>query len=142
MNVRYEKNAMTGEMLANMRNLAGWGNTSIFKAETALKNTPFSITAFDDDRLVGIGRIIGDGALIWYIQDVIVLPEYQGKGIGTAIMNYLIEYAKSNSIPNEGFTIGLMAAKGKEVFYEKLGFHIRPNEQNEHEGSGMVIFIN
>ena len=138
MNIRYEKNAMTGEMLANMRNLAGWGNTSALKADIALKNTPFSVTAFDDDILIGIGRIIGDGALIWYIQDVIVLPEYQGKGIGTAIMNYLIEYAKLNSIPNERFTVGLMSAKGKEIFYEKLGFRLRPNE---NEGSGMVITI-
>jgi len=140
MNIRYEKNIMTGEMLANMRNLAGWGNTSILKADIAIKNTPFSIAALDDDILVGIGRIIGDGALIWYVQDVIVLSEYQGKGIGTEIMNYLIEYAKLNSVPNERFTIGLMSAKGKEIFYEKLGFRLRPNE-NENEGSGMVITI-
>ena len=125
---------MTGEILANMRNLAGWGNTSILKAEVAIKNTPFSITAFDNDNVIGIGRIIGDGALIWYIQDVIVLPEYQGKGIGKTIMNYLIEYAKSNSVPNEDFTIGLMSAKGKEAFYEKFGFVSRPRE---NRGAGM-----
>ena len=137
MSIKYEKNVMTGEILSSMRNLAGWGGTSVLKAGTALKNTPFSITAFDRGTVIGTGRIIGDGALIWYIQDVIVLPEYQGKGIGTEIMNYLIEYAKSNSVPNEGVTIALMSAKGKEPFYQKLGFHTRPNDR---EGSGMINF--
>jgi len=139
MNIRYEKNSLTGVILADMRNAAGWGITSVRAAETAIKNTPFSITVFDSEKVIGIGRIIGDGALVWYIQDVIVLPEYQGKGIGSNIMSQLMSYAKSNSIPGENITIGLMSAKNKEGFYQKFGFRNRPNER---EGSGMVANVN
>ena len=48
------------------------------------------------------------------------------------------EIAIENSIPNTRVTVGLMAAKGKEEFYQKLGFRIRPNEK---EGNGMMINI-
>ena len=139
MNITYKQNALTPKTFADMRELAGWGKTSIPKAETAIKNTPFSIVAFDNDTVVGIGRIIGDGALIWYIQDVVVLSEYRGNGIGTAIIKHLIEYAKANSLPNERFTIGLMSTNGNEEFYTRLGFRTMPNE---HKGHGMEMYVN
>lgn len=138
MNIRYEKNSLTAELLSNFRNTIGWGNTTIIKAEKAVQNTLYSIVAFDDDKAVGIGRLIGDGALIWYIQDVIVFSEYQRNAIGTGIMEHLIEYVRKNSLPNDSTTIGLMSAKGKESFYQKFGFRMRPNEA---EGMGMVVDI-
>jgi GNAT superfamily N-acetyltransferase len=82
-----------------------------------------------------MSRIVGDGGMVFYIQDVIVIPEYQQQGIGARmmekIMNYIRAYASINSV------IGLMAAKGVEPFYEKFGFVARPNDRY---GSGMTIF--
>lgn len=138
MNIRYESNSLTAEILSNFRNTIGWGNTSLAKAEKAIHNTLYSIVAFDYDKAIGIGRLIGDGALIWYIQDVIVLPDYQRKAIGTTIMEQLIDYARKNSIPDDSTTIGLMSAKGKEPFYQKFGFRMRPSER---DGMGMVVDI-
>lgn len=138
MNITYKQNAIIPEMFTHMRELAGWGTASILKAETALKNTPLSIAAFDNDTVVGIGRIIGDGALIWYIQDVVVVPEYRGKGIGSSIIKLLIDYAKANSLPNERFTIGLMSTNGNEEFYKGLGFRTMPNEDKGH---GMEMYV-
>ncbi|EGD46611.1 GCN5-related N-acetyltransferase [Ruminiclostridium papyrosolvens DSM 2782] len=138
MNIQYVNNSLTAEMLSSFRNTIGWGNTLLAKAEKAVQNTLFSIVAFDNDKAIGIGRLIGDGALIWYIQDVIVLPDYQRKSIGTAIMQQLLDYIRKNSFPNDSTTIGLMSAKGKEPFYQKFGFRMRPNER---EGMGMVVDI-
>jgi len=73
--------------------------------------------------------------LVFYIQDVIVIPEYQNKGIGTQLMKKVMEYIEKHA--NDNSVIGLMSAKGKEKFYEKFGFSIRPNE---NFGSGMTIF--
>jgi ribosomal protein S18 acetylase RimI-like enzyme len=71
----------------------------------------------------------------FYIQDVIVHPHFQGKGIGKAmmkdLMNYLDRYASKGSF------IGLMAAKGKERFYKSFGFAERPNDIY---GAGMCIY--
>jgi ribosomal protein S18 acetylase RimI-like enzyme len=80
-------------------------------------------------------RIIGDGGLVYYIQDLIVKPEYQRKGIGKALMNKVIEYLRMHASRNS--IIGLMSAKDKEHFYETYGFVKRPTELF---GSGMTMF--
>lgn len=69
----------------------------------------------------------GDGSMYWYLQEVVVLPEYQGTGIGTMIVNYLVDYAVKNSSTGIFTTIGGVSAKGKEEFYQKLGFEVIPN---------------
>jgi GNAT superfamily N-acetyltransferase len=136
MEIEYRDNGLTAEALAALRNREGWSHTEIFQAEKAMERTLFSVAAFAGDEIVGMGRMVGDGVLIWYIQDVIVVPEHRGEGIGRAIVSRLVEYAKANSLPGTGIAIGLMSARGKEPFYEKLGFYQRPNE---HEGAGMMI---
>ena len=45
----------------------------------ALENTLYSLCVCDGDRLIGHGRIIGDKTIFLYIQDIMVIPEYQGK---------------------------------------------------------------
>jgi GNAT superfamily N-acetyltransferase len=60
----------------------GWGDCNSEKLANAIKNTAFIASANDDERIVGAARIVwngGDGALL---RDVVVLPEYQGYGIG------------------------------------------------------------
>ena len=136
MNINYLDDALSDGILAFMRNQAGWGNTLLSQAHKAIQNTLYSVVAFDEEKVVGIGRLVGDGALIWYIQDLIVVHDYQNIGIGSTLMNKLLEYVYKNSIPDSVITIGLMSAKGKDAFYQKFGFRIRPNE---NEGAGMVV---
>ena len=64
---------------------------------------------------------------VLYLQEIIILPEFQKKGIGTMIVDHLVNYAKANSITGKFTTIGGVSAKGKEPFYEKMGFEIIPN---------------
>ena len=67
------------------------------------------------DRLIGFGRAISDGVCQAAIYDCAVLPEFQGKGIGTTIMkNILPRISHCNAI--------LYASPGKEGFYKKNGF--------------------
>ena len=79
------------------------------------------------DRLIGMGRMVGDGAMYWYLQEIIVLPEYQKQGVGTKIVNHLVDYAVSHSTTGKFTTIGGVSAKGKEEFYSKLGFEVISN---------------
>ncbi len=138
MGVEYLENALTAETLVGLREQAGWSHTQIAQAEKALRNTIFSVAASSDGQIVGMGRLVGDGAMIWYIQDVIVVPEYRHGGVGTAIVRRLMDYAIRESMPGTNVAIGLMSAKGKEAFYRKLGFYERPND---HEGAGMMIRV-
>lgn len=44
-----------------------------------LNNTLYSLCVYDEDRLIGYRRIIGDKTIFLYIHDVMVIPEHQGK---------------------------------------------------------------
>lgn len=59
--------------------------------ENAYKNSLKIFGAYVGDILAGIIRVVGDGYSIVYIQDILVLPEYQHKGIGKALMNQVLE---------------------------------------------------
>lgn len=57
-----------------------------------------------------------------YIQDVMVIPEYQNKKIGTMILNKLLDKIKELEKENSNMRTYFGASKGKEEFYEKFGF--------------------
>jgi len=61
--------------------------------------------------------------LYFYIQDLIVQPDFQSKGVGTAILQALMTYLKANAKP--GSFVGLMAATGRKEFYRKFDFKVR-----------------
>lgn len=90
----------------------------------AINNSRYSVSAYLDNTLVGFGRIISDGNLHAFIVDLIVLPEYQGKGIGKAILKKLVGEARKKGIND----IQLFCAKGKRDFYIRNGFIERPED--------------
>lgn len=136
--LNYAENALTAKDFAYIRKSIGWAEKLEIQIEKALKNGLYSISVYDGKNVIGMGRLVGDGAMYWYVQDVVVLTEYQGKGIGREIMKRLISYITSSSQSNTSITVGLMAAKGKAGFYTKLGFRSRPNEK---EDPGMIMNI-
>lgn len=73
------------------------------------------VTAWNDNQLVGCGRMISDGQMYSAIFDVVIDPDFQKQGIGQEIMKRLIEKA-----PNT--CIHLTSIFGNEEFYKKLGF--------------------
>ncbi len=139
MDFHFKDNALTTSAYLRLREAAGWIVLTEQQAEKALEKSLFTVAAISEGRIIGMGRLVGDGCVIWYIQDVIVHREHQGKGVGRLIVKRLIDYAKENSLPNTVVSIGLMSSKGKDEFYSKLGFRTRPNE---NEGSGMIMRIN
>ena len=87
-----------------------------------LENSWRRLFAYDGDRLVGAAHMCSDGGLHAIIYDVIVAPEYQGRGIGKQIMERMVQECLDAQIG----TIQLFCAPGKQLFYEKLGFVVRP----------------
>lgn len=114
----------------------GWGVTDKELIETAMDNTLYSVCAFDDDKIVGHARLIGDKTMFLYIQDVMVVPEFQEKGVGTRLMEYVLKEVNSLKAVNPEIRTYLGASKGKEGFYRKFGFVPR----NEADlGDGMIL---
>lgn len=125
--IRLVDNILQAEDFIRLRIDTGFAEIPVEHARKALQNGLINVSAIYNDELVGIGRLVGDGAMYWYLQEIIVLPKYQRKGIGTMIVNHLVDYAKANSITGKFTTIGGVSAKGKEPFYEKMGFEIISN---------------
>ena len=118
-------NVLKAEDFIRLKVATGFIERPLPQVEKALQNGLFNVSAICDGKVVGMGRLVGDGAMYWYLQEIIVLPEYQGKGIGKSIVNRLIEYIKDTAIPGTIIEVGLSAVKGKEPFYEKFGFSVR-----------------
>ena len=118
----------------NLRKAVGWRTHREDAIEKGMPNTLYCICAYVDDELVGMARVVGDGGLAYYIQDVIVIPACQRQGMGTQIMDRIMLYLR-DAIEQKA-TIGLQAAPGKEAFYEKYGFARLPNDKR---GAGMTI---
>jgi ribosomal protein S18 acetylase RimI-like enzyme len=111
----------------NLRKAVGWYSAGDEPTSRGLQNSLYSVCAFDEERIVGCGRIIGDAGIYYYIQDIIVHPDYQGRGIGRMIMDSIMAFLRENA--QENCFIGLMAAKGVIGFHEKYGFTVRPSDR-------------
>ena len=96
--IRLDEDVISVEDFNYLTDKVGWGTRDANVVEEALNNTLYSVSIYDDNKIIGYGRIIGDKTIFLYIQDIMVVPEYQGKKIGTKIMNTLLskvdEYKK------------------------------------------------
>lgn len=102
-------------MLTQLISDAGLVLQTATKYEKAFRNSYKCIYVFKGEELVGCGRIISDGIYQAAMYDVVVHPEYQGLGLGKKIVLALMQ-------GEEHLKIILYAAKGKEDFYNNLGF--------------------
>lgn len=114
----------------------GWGMREISVVEEALRNTLYSVCARENGRLVGFARLLGDKTVFLYVQDVMVHPDYQGKGIGTKLMEALMEKIGEYKRESPDLRAYLGASKGRESFYKRFGFLTRSEADL---GEGMVL---
>lgn len=108
------------------------------RAETALKNSLYTLIAMDGEKPAGMARVVGDGGYVYFICDVIVRPDHQSMGLGRQIIETVLAWLEKQVKEEETIMVNLMSAMDKEPFYEKLGFHKRPFENH---GSGMSLWL-
>ena len=108
------------EEILNLYKAVGWSNyfNKPQMLENAYKHSLYVVGAYVEDQLVGIVRVVGDGASIIYIQDIVVLPDHQRQGIGRGLFEKVVEkysevYQKVLITDNTEKT---------KAFYEELGF--------------------
>lgn len=128
MNSNYElTDIINPQDYLNMRAAVGWSTFAIEQAAEGLKNSTVWCIR-DQGKPVALGRVITDHGYVVYIADIIVLPEYQGQGLGRQIMENIMKHIKSQLKPGYRIMAVLVAAENKEGFYEKFGFIKRPSE--------------
>ncbi len=111
----------------DMHMLLGWKYLDNDVVQKSLDNSMFKVTVKEDNKCVGIARIIGDNATHGLLCDVMVSPKYQGQGIGTKMIKYL--NSKVQDFVNDGrdeFLVELLPTTGREPFYVKCGYKHKP----------------
>jgi ribosomal protein S18 acetylase RimI-like enzyme len=103
------------EQLSGVFQRAPLGNRDPVKLRETFQNSPIRCFVWDDKELIGAGRAITDGVRYSVIFDVVLLPEYQGRGLGKQIMSFLTDRSKAMAVL-------LHAVPGREGFYAKLGY--------------------
>lgn len=131
--MEYRENDLRYEDYCKLRESVEWLPYSKEQIQKALDNSLYTIRAVDGNQTIGMGRLIGDG-VYYLIADIVVHPNYQKQGVGSKIVNMIIEYVEKATPIGGRSSIQLIAVKGKEAFYEKMGFKIIPHELC---GSGM-----
>jgi GNAT superfamily N-acetyltransferase len=94
-------------------------NNPVAAAES-LPRSLFAVVAEFEGRCIGTARVVGDGAQFYYVMDVMVHPDQQGRGIGTLLMNEIVGYFQDHA-PAQAM-IGLYTGAGLATFYERFGF--------------------
>jgi len=118
MDIRHE--GPSAKEYIDLRIKANMGEKKLLNAEIALANSVFIVSIWEGDKLIGFGRIIGDKGISYVVSDIMVDPDYQGKGIGTAIMNEIDDYLEANT--DEDAYIILLAKKPADKLYSKFNF--------------------
>lgn len=115
---KYEK--YNEDEILKLYKSVGWTNytNKPEMLKNAFMGSLITLGAYDDTHLIGIIRVVGDGHSIIYIQDIIVLPEYQRKGVGRLMLKEILNqyshvYQKILLTENQPQTVG---------FYKKMGF--------------------
>lgn len=113
----------------------GWNAKGFFTPDQLYEgicNSWYSIAAYDDQQLIGFGRIVSDGTYQTFICDVMIQPSYQAQGVGKKVMTALVQHCQQQGMKS----IQLFCAPGKKPFYEKLGF-----KERDIEAPGMTLFL-
>lgn len=134
--ITYEFDSITVYEFDFLYHSVGWKSHDPEVISEALKHNIFSVSVYENDHIIGCGRIIGDKTMFLYLQDIIVIPEYQSKGIGTGIMHRLLDKVNELKAVSPAIRVYLGASLNKEPFYEKFGFVTR---ENSGLGSGMIL---
>ena len=110
--------SISPEALADLRESVGW-NRMEKEYGNPLMTSFFHIAVYDDDQLVGFVDSVSNGVTDAYIQDLMIHPDYQGKGLGTDLMKRMIDSLKEKHI----YIISVVFEENLKPFYDRFGFN-------------------
>jgi ribosomal protein S18 acetylase RimI-like enzyme len=105
--------------ICDLRQSVGW-NRMENSCKKSLENSYFYICCFNGNELIGFIDVVSNGVTDAYIQDLIVKPKYQNKGIGKRLMEMAIKKLRDDGI----YAISVLFSKDLLEFYKKFNFTI------------------
>lgn len=111
--MEFRENVLDYEDYSRLRESVEWLNFSKEQTETAINHSLYTVTAVENNQVIGMGRLVGD-EMYYLVVDIVVNPAYQKLGIGSKIVNMIIEFADKKTPAGGRSSIQLIAVKGKE----------------------------
>lgn len=118
MKICYEK--PKAEDYVSLRMHSGMGNKDLNRSQIAINNSLFTVSLYDEEKLVGFGRIVGDGGITYVVSDIMVDKDYQRQGYGDQIMKAINRYLEENTF--EDSYVCLIANSPADKLYSKYQF--------------------
>lgn len=131
-------NTLTTDLFLSLYQSVGWDPPCREQVEAALENTLATFTCYDGDTPVGMVRLLGDGGMSFYVKDFAVIPSYQGKGVGSQLLDSLEQHINQIRDPDWAVSLELISSKEAVGFYKRKGFEERPCDW---DGPGMFKML-
>lgn len=125
MNIQFEK--PTPEDYVSLRLRSGMGSKDLERSRIALENSLFTASIYDEAKLIGFGRIVGDGGITYVVSDIMVDKDYWRRGYADQIMKVIHNYLNENTY--EDSYISLIANAPADLLYKKYQFEYLPENK-------------
>lgn len=122
-------NKLTVDEYLKLRALVGWKKLSREQAQKALDNSLLVVGAYLAGQPIGMGRLVGDGAVICYVQDLVIPPQAQGYGIGSLVLSRLTQYVESLRLPGTEMMFDLMVRERTRALLRSARLSGAPNRK-------------
>ncbi|HML67250.1 MAG TPA: GNAT family N-acetyltransferase [Clostridia bacterium] len=123
----------------DLRLRAGMGQKNLERSKIALANSLFTVSIYEDEKLIGFGRVVGDGGITFVVSDIMVDRDYQRRGYAEQIMQTIDRFFDQNA--HEDSYICLIANHPADLLYRKHRFEYLPEDKcgmlrNQREEDG------
>ncbi len=127
MNIKQVYEIPAAQEYVSLRLRSGMGSKDLQRSKTALQNSLFTVSLYDEKKLVGFGRIVGDRGITYIVSDIMVDKEYRRKGFAERIMKEIDRYFEENT--HEDSYICLIANSPADLLYHKHRFDYLPEDK-------------
>jgi ribosomal protein S18 acetylase RimI-like enzyme len=127
MNIKIIYEKPTAEDYVSLRLRSGMGKKDLQRSHIALNNSLFTVSLYDEEKLIGFGRVVGDGGITYVVSDIMVDSEYRRMGYAEQIMKEIDSYFEANT--NEDSFICLIANNPADQLYHKHQFEYLPDNK-------------
>ncbi len=125
MDLIYEKPKV--EDYIDLRMRSGMGDKDLVRSQKAIENSLFTVSIYDQEKLIAFGRIVGDAGITYVVSDIMVDEKYWRRGLANKIMQAIDTYLKENTF--EDSYVCLIANKPADVLYHKYKFAYLPDNK-------------
>lgn len=117
----------SAEDYVSLRLRSGMGNKDLDRSHKAIQNSLLTVSIYDGEKLIGFGRVVGDGGITYVVSDIMVDADYQRKGYASLIMKEIDRYFEENTF--EDSYICLIANHPADFLYHKYNFQYLPDDK-------------